>query len=227
MNGLGEVVKIERESPEWCGGYGVHLGCLGVMFAVSLYVEPRYCVAQTVYEGVLWKDFVGEFVAVMKCAYSVSVFTVWSEESVGDIWCKQRVSIASESENTVDITTTTTTTFKEGDKIKENKGDEREEETEENERKEEKTTENKEMKENTTENKKGNERGEKEDEMELVMERIGGKRVFEDRHPVPGISANACTQQRGIVGFWHNRLPHFRLDNTPSVGEEIQSKHRV
>jgi xylitol oxidase len=29
------------------------------------------------------------------------------------------------------------------------------------------------------------------------------------------------------VGPWHERLPHFRLDHTPSSGEEIQSEYLV
>jgi xylitol oxidase len=47
------------------------------------------------------------------------------------------------------------------------------------------------------------------------------------RHPVPGMSASACTQQMGVAGPWHERLPHFRLDFTPSSGEELQSEYLV
>jgi xylitol oxidase len=47
------------------------------------------------------------------------------------------------------------------------------------------------------------------------------------RHPVPGMSAAACTQQLGVPGPWHERLPHFRLDFTPSSGEELQSEYLV
>jgi alditol oxidase len=47
------------------------------------------------------------------------------------------------------------------------------------------------------------------------------------RHPVPGISAAACTQQMGVPGPWHERLPHFRMDFTPSAGEELQSEYLV
>jgi alditol oxidase len=46
-------------------------------------------------------------------------------------------------------------------------------------------------------------------------------------HPVPGASPEATTQQGGDVGPWHERLPHFRLDHTPSSGEEIQSEYLV
>jgi xylitol oxidase len=47
------------------------------------------------------------------------------------------------------------------------------------------------------------------------------------RHPLPGISAEACTEQLGIPGAWVDRLPHFRLDFTPSNGAELQSEFMV
>jgi xylitol oxidase len=47
------------------------------------------------------------------------------------------------------------------------------------------------------------------------------------QHPVPGMSPDATTRQGGDVGPWHERLPHFRLDHTPSSGEEIQSEYLV
>lgn len=48
-----------------------------------------------------------------------------------------------------------------------------------------------------------------------------------NHHPVPGLAADNCSEQRGIVGAWHERLPHFRLDFTPSAGEEIQSEYFI
>src|SRR5215470_231994 len=45
------------------------------------------------------------------------------------------------------------------------------------------------------------------------------------RHPVPGLPAANCTQQMGVPGPWHERLPHFRLDFAPSVGDELQSEY--
>ncbi|WP_274361926.1 FAD-binding protein [Paenibacillus thermotolerans] len=47
------------------------------------------------------------------------------------------------------------------------------------------------------------------------------------RHPVPGISAENCSEQLGIPGPWYERLPHFRMDFTPSAGEELQSEYFV
>src|SRR6202011_5586112 len=45
------------------------------------------------------------------------------------------------------------------------------------------------------------------------------------RHPVPGASAVHCTEQMGVPGPWHERLPHFRLEFTPSSGDELQSEY--
>ena len=45
------------------------------------------------------------------------------------------------------------------------------------------------------------------------------------RHPVPGLPAANSTRQLGVPGPWHERLPHFRLDFTPSAGDELQSEY--
>ena len=46
-------------------------------------------------------------------------------------------------------------------------------------------------------------------------------------HPLAGKSAVNCTEQQGIPGPWYERLPHFRMDFTPSSGQEIQSEFFV
>jgi xylitol oxidase len=46
-------------------------------------------------------------------------------------------------------------------------------------------------------------------------------------HPLPWLSADACTEQMGIAGPWHERLPHFRMDHTPSAGAELQTEYLV
>lgn len=47
------------------------------------------------------------------------------------------------------------------------------------------------------------------------------------RHPIPGVDPAACTEQQGRTGPAHERLPHFRAEFTPSVGEELQSEYLV
>lgn len=47
----------------------------------------------------------------------------------------------------------------------------------------------------------------------------------EAMHPVPGMPAVNCTEQFGVPGPWHERLPHFRAEFTPSSGDELQSEY--
>ena len=54
---------------------------------------------------------------------------------------------------------------------------------------------------------------------------FGGRAAAEPMHMLPGISPVNCTQQLGVPGPWHERLPHFKLAFTPSNGEEIQSEY--
>lgn len=57
----------------------------------------------------------------------------------------------------------------------------------------------------------------------------GAKPADGPRHPAheAGIPADNCTPQLGVQGPWHERLPHFRLDFTPSVGNELQAEYFV
>ncbi len=45
------------------------------------------------------------------------------------------------------------------------------------------------------------------------------------RNPVAGMPPAHATAQLGEFGPWNERLPHFRLDFTPSSGEELQSEY--
>jgi xylitol oxidase len=46
-------------------------------------------------------------------------------------------------------------------------------------------------------------------------------------HPIVSLSAESCTAQLGEPGPWYDRLPHFRIEYTPSSGEELQSEYFV
>src|ERR1700704_6875992 len=46
-------------------------------------------------------------------------------------------------------------------------------------------------------------------------------------HPIRRMPADACTEQLGVAGPWHERLPHFRMDHTPSSGAEIQTEYLI
>jgi xylitol oxidase len=56
-------------------------------------------------------------------------------------------------------------------------------------------------------------------------ELFGARAAPRQRHPITNGDPAACTLQGGIVGPWHERLPHFRLEFTPSAGEELQSEY--
>jgi xylitol oxidase len=56
---------------------------------------------------------------------------------------------------------------------------------------------------------------------------FGATPASSDLHPIKSISAKNCTAQMGLPGPWHERLPHFRMDYTPSSGEELQSEYFV
>jgi alditol oxidase len=45
------------------------------------------------------------------------------------------------------------------------------------------------------------------------------------RHPIPGMPVENSTEQLGVPGPWQSRLPHFRLEFTPSSGEELQTEY--
>ncbi len=53
---------------------------------------------------------------------------------------------------------------------------------------------------------------------------LGGRQATAPVHPIPDVDAAACTVQFGVPGPWHERLPHFRPDVTPSAGQELQSE---
>ena len=55
----------------------------------------------------------------------------------------------------------------------------------------------------------------------------GGRAADGPRHPVPGMPTEFATVQQGVPGAWHERLPHFRMEFTPSSGEELQTEYLV
>lgn len=56
---------------------------------------------------------------------------------------------------------------------------------------------------------------------------FGAKASAVKLHPVPGFASINCSEQLSVPGPWHERLPHFRMDFTPSAGEELQSEYFV
>lgn len=58
-------------------------------------------------------------------------------------------------------------------------------------------------------------------------ELFSGKAATTHLHPLTTMSPVNCSPQMGELGPWHERMPHFRMDYTPSSGEELQSEYLV
>jgi xylitol oxidase len=58
-------------------------------------------------------------------------------------------------------------------------------------------------------------------------ELLGARKAEGQQHPIRGTPPEFTTRQGGIPGPWHERLPHFRLEFTPSAGEELQTEYLV
>jgi xylitol oxidase len=56
---------------------------------------------------------------------------------------------------------------------------------------------------------------------------FGATRATVAIHPIRRMSAVACTEQLGVPGPWHERLPHFKMAFTPSSGAELQSEYLI
>jgi alditol oxidase len=155
----GELKSIARGEPDFCGSV-VALGALGIVTSMTLDAVPTFDVQQWVYEGLSHQMLREHFDEVMAAAYSVSLFTDWRSDRIGQVWIKHRVST---------------------------------------------------------------------EEGPLTAPDRRWDAVLADgpRHPVPGISPEPCTRQLGIPGPWYARLPHFRLEFTPSSGDELQSEFFV
>ena len=64
-------------------------------------------------------------------------------------------------------------------------------------------------------------------EVQSVDSYFGAEPADRDVHPIIELSAENCTKQMGVPGPWYNRLPHFKMDFTPSSGKELQSEFFV
>lgn len=89
VDGEGRQVRLQRGDPDFAGAV-VSVGALGVVTAVELDIEPTYDVTQVVLEGLAWDDYLARFDEVSAAAYSVSAFTRWTGDLVGQVWLKER-----------------------------------------------------------------------------------------------------------------------------------------
>jgi xylitol oxidase len=56
---------------------------------------------------------------------------------------------------------------------------------------------------------------------------FGAKLATEKLHPLAGHPTESVTEQEGKPGPWYDRLPHFRIGQTPSSGQELQTEYFV
>lgn len=63
--------------------------------------------------------------------------------------------------------------------------------------------------------------------LDLAPRLFGATSAATHLHPIATLSAENCTEQMGVCGPWLERLPHFRMDFTPSSGEELQSEYLI
>ncbi|MBI1763840.1 MAG: FAD-binding protein, partial [Acidobacteria bacterium] len=61
----------------------------------------------------------------------------------------------------------------------------------------------------------------------IKPELYGAKLATRNLHPIRELAAENCTDQMGVPGPWHERLPHFKMNFTPSSGKELQAEYFV
>lgn len=149
----GGTVLLRRGEPDFDGAV-VALGALGAVTRLELDLVPTFDVRQDLYVALPWASLLDRFDEAVSAAYSVSVFTDWQGDAVGQVWLKSRADAGQPA----------------------------------------------------------------------GLEHLGAARADRPLHPVPGMPAENCTEQLGVPGPWHERLPHFRLGFTPSSGDELQSE---
>lgn len=138
-------------------GSVVALGLLGIVVRIGLAIEPNYLVRQDVYRGLPWATFLADVPGITGAGYSVSVFTDWRTDPIGQVWVKRRVERADE----------------------------------------------------------------------IVPDSLRGAGRDGSNTAVILESLEDNTTQRGVAGAWSANLPHFRIDSTPSNGDEIQTEYFV
>ncbi|HET9079310.1 MAG TPA: FAD-binding protein [Trebonia sp.] len=148
-------LRRARRGDEGFAGMAVGLGAFGIVVRVTLDIQPAYLVRQDAYTSLRWDETLARLDAVMGAAYSVSLFTDWSGESLHAAWVKRRVESA----------------------------------------------------------------GTQVPEEFFGARRDPGARIIDA--PEDNLTA------LGVAGPWARCLPHFRLDSTPSNGDEIQSEYFV
>ncbi|WP_235833617.1 FAD-binding protein [Aeromicrobium chenweiae] len=85
----GTLHEVRRGDADFEGSV-VALGRLGVVTSLALDVVPAFEVRQDVFEHLPWAQVEEHFDEVTSAAYSVSMFTDWSETGPHQVWLKSR-----------------------------------------------------------------------------------------------------------------------------------------
>lgn len=149
----GDIYRLQRGDADFEGSV-VALGALGIVTALTLDIEPTFDVRQDVFTDLPWPVVEQSFDDITGSAYSVSLFTDWTADSVQQVWMKSR-----------------------GDAS--------------------------------------------------PAHLFGAVPATATLHMLRGGATESVTEQGGVTGPWHERLPHFRMAFTPSRGEELQSEYFV
>ena len=85
-----EVHQVRRGDPDF-DALAVGVGAFGVIVALTLEVQPTYRARQDVYQGLSWDAALEALDDITGAGYSVSIFTRWDADLLGDVWVKSRL----------------------------------------------------------------------------------------------------------------------------------------
>ena len=85
-----ELHEVRRGDPDF-DALAVGVGAFGVIVGLTLEVQPTYRARQDVYRDVSWDAALAQFDDITGAGYSVSVFTRWEQDLLGDVWVKTRL----------------------------------------------------------------------------------------------------------------------------------------
>lgn len=156
VNATGDLVVATRGDAGF-EGLVVSLGAYGIVVRVTLDIQSTYLVRQDVYRDLPWDTALDDLPGVMGAGYSVSLFTMWEEDSIQQAWRKTRIGLG-----------------------------------------------------------------------EVPSEPwLGARLETAAEAGLVDVDPGNLTIKGGVEGPWLERLPHFRLDSTPSNGDEIQTEYFV
>jgi alditol oxidase len=92
----GSISRLRRGDEDFDGAV-VSLGALGLVTRASLDVVPAFELRQYVYEQLPWSTVESDLDAILEGAYSVSLFTMWEEPAIGQVWVKTKEQLDSQS----------------------------------------------------------------------------------------------------------------------------------